>query len=74
MVPHIYSTISKSSHLYLACGCFDHFFVGPDKIDAFIISGILLFNALIGAYQEGRTGQILASLKKFYYSRLCCHS
>ena len=41
------------------------FFVGPDKIDAFIISGILLFNALIGAYQEGRTGQILASLKSF---------
>ena len=41
------------------------FVVGSDKIDAFIISGILLFNAFIGAYQEGRTGQILASLKKF---------
>src|SRR6186713_234051 len=35
------------------------FFVGPDKYDAFIISGILLFNAFIGTLQEGRTQTIL---------------
>jgi Ca2+-transporting ATPase len=44
------------------------FFVGPDSADAFIITGILLFNALIGAIQEGRTSRILASLKKFIVS------
>lgn len=41
------------------------FFVGPDKIDAFIISGILFFNAIIGTIQEGRTHNILQSLKRF---------
>ena len=41
------------------------FFVGPDCLDAFIISGILLFNALVGTIQEGRTSRILASLKRF---------
>ena len=44
------------------------FFAGPDKLDAFIISGILFFNALIGTIQEGRTRRILASLKKFIIS------
>lgn len=41
------------------------FFVGDSKIDAFIISGILFFNAIIGTIQEGRTSNILASLKRF---------
>ena len=44
------------------------YFVGPDKFDAFIITGILLFNALIGTIQEGRTSRILAGLKKFIVS------
>ena len=44
------------------------FFVGPDTYDAFIISGILLFNALIGTFQEGRTQAILKSLKRFLMS------
>jgi Ca2+-transporting ATPase len=44
------------------------YFVGPDTFDAFIITGILLFNALIGAVQEGRTSRILAGLKKFIVS------
>ena len=44
------------------------FFVGPDSLDAFIISGILLFNALVGTIQEGRTSRILASLKTFITS------
>jgi len=41
------------------------FFVGEDKKDAFIISGILLFNAIIGTIQEGRTQGIIESLKRF---------
>ncbi len=41
------------------------FFIGEDKKDAFIISGILLFNAIIGAIQEGRTQKIIESLKRF---------
>jgi len=44
------------------------FFVGEDRFDAFIITGILLFNALIGTIQEGRTSRILASLKTFMTS------
>lgn len=41
------------------------FFVGDQKIDAFIISGILFFNAIIGTIQEGRTSNIIASLSRF---------
>ncbi len=41
------------------------FFVGEDKLDAFIISGVLLFNAVVGTIQEGRTRSILQSLKRF---------
>ena len=41
------------------------FFVGDDKIDAFIISGVLLFNAMVGTIQEGRTRSILQSLRRF---------
>lgn len=41
------------------------FLFGDNHIDAFIICGILLFNAIIGTIQEGRTHKILAGLKKF---------
>lgn len=41
------------------------FFTGPDKLDAFIISGVLFFNAIVGAAQEGRTHSILESLQRF---------
>lgn len=40
------------------------FFLGEYK-DAFIISGVLLFNAIVGTIQEGRAHSILSSLKKF---------
>ena len=43
------------------------FFVG-DPLDAFIISGVLFFNAIIGATQEGRTRTILDSLKQYLKS------
>lgn len=41
------------------------FLFGDNHFDAFIICGILLFNAIIGTIQEGRTHKILAGLKKF---------
>jgi magnesium-transporting ATPase (P-type) len=40
------------------------FFVSDNYFDAFIILGILFFNAIIGTIQEGRTRKILISLKK----------
>lgn len=41
------------------------FFVGSDSYDAFIISGVLLFNALVGTIQEGRTYNLIDTLKHF---------
>src|SRR5476649_442194 len=40
--PLIYILLIAASIIY---------FFGPDKLDAFIISGVLLFNALIGTIQ-----------------------
>lgn len=42
-------------------------FVGQ-ALDAFIISGVLLFNAVVGTVQEGRTENILESLSRFIKS------
>ncbi|MGA9530471.1 MAG: HAD-IC family P-type ATPase, partial [Candidatus Babeliales bacterium] len=44
------------------------FLFGEDPTDAFIISGVLFFNALVGTIQEGRTRTILSTLKKFTVS------
>jgi len=44
------------------------FFFGNDPLDAAIISGVLIFNAIIGTLQEGRTRTILESLKKLIKS------
>lgn len=41
------------------------FFIGEHRLDAFIISGVLFFNAIIGMIQEGRTSNIMASLRRF---------
>lgn len=40
------------------------FFLG-EHVDAFVISGVLFFNAILGTIQEGRARSILASLKKY---------
>jgi len=40
-------------------------FIVGDHLDAFIISGVLFFNAIIGSVQEGRTRSILATLSRF---------
>lgn len=49
----------------LLCAAVIIFFVGDRRLDAFIISGILFFNAIIGTIQEGRTSNIVASLRRF---------
>lgn len=41
------------------------FFVGESRLDAFIVGGILLFNALMGMYHEGKAADILSSLAHF---------
>ncbi len=41
------------------------FLVGPHRTDAFIISVVLFFNALVGTIQEGRTRTIMHQLKRF---------
>src|SRR5438128_6470321 len=41
------------------------FIVGEDKLDAFIISGVLFFNAILGTVQETRTKNIIENLKRY---------
>lgn len=42
------------------------FFFGDNHFDAFLICGILFFNAIVGTIQEARTHKILVGLKKFF--------
>lgn len=41
------------------------FIFGQDKLDAFIISGVLFFNAILGTIQETRTKNIIENLKQY---------
>lgn len=41
------------------------FIFGEDKLDAFIISGVLFFNAILGTIQEARTKNIIENLKRY---------
>lgn len=50
---------------FLLCAATIIYFVSSDTYDAFIISGVLLFNACIGMIQEGRTRKILDALTKY---------
>jgi len=49
----------------LFCAALIIFIFSDDKHDAFIISGVLLFNAILGTIQETRTKNIIESLKHF---------
>lgn len=40
------------------------FFISQDTLDAFIISGVLLFNSILGTIQERRTANIIENLKR----------
>lgn len=56
----------KSPLIYvLVCAAIIIFFVGDTPHDAFIISAVLLFNAIIGTIQEGRTANIVLALKQY---------
>ena len=44
------------------------FFFADEPLDAFIISGVLFFNAIVGTIQEGRTANILSGLSRFITS------
>ncbi len=44
------------------------FLFADEPLDAFIITGVLFFNAIIGTIQEGRTASILSGLNKFIKS------
>ncbi|MBA3954652.1 cation-transporting P-type ATPase [Candidatus Dependentiae bacterium] len=55
----------KSPLVYiLLVSAFLMLFIGH-RVDAFVIAFILVFNALIGAFQEGRASNLLNSLKKY---------
>lgn len=41
------------------------FIFGEDMLDAFIISGVLFFNAILGTVQEARTKNIIENLKHY---------
>lgn len=57
--PLIYILVAAAAIIY---------FFGNDPLDAAIISGVLVFNAIIGTIQEGRTRTILDTLKKLIKS------
>lgn len=63
---HVFFRQFQNPLIYILCvAALIIFFVGNNKLDAFIILGILCFNAVVGAIQEGRTRSILQSLKRF---------
>ncbi|HSC24995.1 MAG TPA: HAD-IC family P-type ATPase [Candidatus Babeliales bacterium] len=41
------------------------FIFGENKLDAFVISGVLFFNAILGTVQEARTKNIIENLKHY---------
>lgn len=56
----------KSPLIYLLlCAAAIIFFMGESRLDAFIISGVLFFNAILGTIQERRTSRIIETLNRF---------
>lgn len=55
----------KSPLIYLLFFAAILIFLVGERFDAFITSGILLFNALIATIQEGRANEILLGLKQY---------
>ena len=54
----------QSPLIYILLICAGIVFYLGETVDAIIIFAVLLINAMIGAVQEGRAGNMLASLKK----------
>ncbi|HEX2792334.1 MAG TPA: HAD-IC family P-type ATPase [Candidatus Paceibacterota bacterium] len=55
----------RSPLIYVLIGAAVIIYLIEDPVDAYIIGAILLFNAVIGAVQEGRAANTLAALKSF---------
>ncbi len=55
----------QSPLIYVLLGASVIFFLLGDYIDSFIVLAVLVFNAIIGAVQEGRAQNTLAALKNF---------
>lgn len=50
--------------IYMLLAAAGIIFLVGERLDAFIISGVLLFNAILGTVQEGRTAQIIEQLER----------
>ncbi len=61
---HIFVRQFQSPLIYILLICAVAVYILGDTNDSVIILAVLLFNALIGAVQEGRTNSTLKSLKK----------
>ncbi len=55
----------KSSLIYVLLGASAVMFLMGESVDALIILAVLLFNAIVGAIQEGRAQNTLRALKHF---------
>lgn len=55
----------KSPLIYVLIAAAVIIYIIEDPVDAYIIGAILLFNAIIGAVQEGRAANTLRALKSF---------
>ena len=60
----------RNSLIYILLAAAALIFLSGEYLDAFIVSGILLFNALLGTVQEGKAQNILKSLQQ--YSKPTC--
>ncbi len=58
----------KNPLIYILIAAAAIIFFFDNKEDAFFISFILLLNALVGTYQEGRSGNILNKLQKIMHT------
>jgi len=58
----------KNPLIYILLLAASIIFIMGNHLDAWIISGVLIFNAIIGTIQEGRTRTLLDSLKNYITS------
>ncbi|MHB1330831.1 MAG: cation-translocating P-type ATPase [Minisyncoccota bacterium] len=55
----------QSSLIYVLLGAASLIFIIGERVDAYIILAVLIFNAIVGALQEGKAENTLLALKKF---------
>jgi Ca2+-transporting ATPase len=59
----------QSPLIYTLLGASVLVYITGDAVDASIVLGVLLFNAVVGAFQEGRAQNTLLALKKYVETR-----